>query len=41
MGWGIEELLGHCCRDKAGLDWEDWEEADISTYESIVIREEA
>jgi len=40
MGWGVEELLGHCCRDKAQMDWEDWKKADISTYESLVIKEE-
>lgn len=34
-GWSITSLLGHCSRDKAGLGWEGWKEADIYTYESI------
>lgn len=24
MSWGVEEFWGHCCRDKAGLDWDAW-----------------
>lgn len=27
-GWSVEELWGHCCRDKAGLDWNAWREPD-------------
>lgn len=23
-GWSVEEFWGHCCRDKAGLDWDAW-----------------
>ncbi len=35
-GWNREELLGHCARDKAGLGWEGWKEADIYIYEALV-----
>lgn len=24
MRWGLEDFLGHCCRDKAGLEWDAW-----------------
>ena len=25
-GWSVEEFWGHCCCDKAGLDWNAWRE---------------
>ena len=25
-GWNVEEFWGHCCRDKAGLEWNSWRE---------------
>ena len=37
-GWNLEEFLGHCSRDKAGLGWEGWKTADIFTYEAIVFK---
>jgi len=37
--WTKEEFLGHCARDKAGLDWDGWKDADIYTYEAIVFGE--
>ena len=37
--WSIEELLGHCAREKAGLGWEDWKEADIYIFEADTFRE--
>lgn len=24
MGWDVRDFWGHCCRDKAGLAWDDW-----------------
>jgi len=38
-GWSLEELLGHCARDKAGLDWNDWKDAEIFTYEAYVFQD--
>jgi AmmeMemoRadiSam system protein B/AmmeMemoRadiSam system protein A len=38
-GWTKEEFLGHCARDKAGLDWDGWRNADIYVYEAIVFSE--
>lgn len=37
-GWNREEFLGHCSRDKAGIGWEGWKNADIFVYEAIVFR---
>lgn len=39
-GWSIEELLGRCSRDKAGLSWDGWKQAQLYTYEAIVIKDE-
>ncbi len=38
-GWDIEEFLGRCARDKAGIGWEGWKEATIYTYEAEVFSE--
>ena len=38
-GWSKEEFLGHCSRDKAGLSWDGWKEAELFTYEAIVFSE--
>ena len=39
-GWTKEEFLGHCSRDKARLAWDGWKDADIYTYEALVISEQ-
>lgn len=36
MNWTKEELLGHCSRDKAGLEWDGWKQAEVYTYKAIV-----
>ena len=38
-GWNIEEFLGRCARDKAGIGWEGWKDAIIYTYEAEVFSE--
>lgn len=38
-GWTKEEFLGHCARDKAGIGWEGWKDADIYIYQAIVFSE--
>lgn len=38
-GWNLNEFLGHCSRDKAGLGWDGWKEAEIYIYEAIVFSE--
>jgi len=38
-GWNLEEFLGHCSRDKAGIGYEGWKDADIYIYEAIIFSE--
>ncbi len=38
-GWNLEEFLGHCARDKAGIGWDGWTDADIYTYEALIFSE--
>jgi len=38
-GWTKEEFFGHCARDKAGIGWDDWREAELYVYEALVFGE--
>jgi AmmeMemoRadiSam system protein B/AmmeMemoRadiSam system protein A len=38
--WTREEFLGHCARDKAGIGWDGWKDAEVYTYRAIVFSEE-
>ena len=38
-GWSLEEFLGHCAQDKAGIGWEGWKEAEVYVYEAEVFGE--
>jgi AmmeMemoRadiSam system protein B/AmmeMemoRadiSam system protein A len=38
-GWTVEEFLGYTSRDKAGLGWDGWKDAEISIYEGLVLEE--
>ncbi|MFZ2340995.1 MAG: AMMECR1 domain-containing protein, partial [Bacteroidales bacterium] len=38
--WTVEQFLGYTSRDKAGIGWDGWKNADIYIYEGIVIEEE-
>ncbi len=38
-GWSVEEFLGHTSRDKAGLGWYGWKEAELFIYEGVVLQE--
>lgn len=40
-GWSLEEFLGHCARDKAGIGWDGWKDkdAEIYTYQALVFHE--
>jgi len=38
-GWNKEEFMGHCARDKAGIGWDGWKDADLYTYEALVFDE--
>lgn len=37
-GWNLEEFLGHCSRDKAGLGWDGWKTARIFVFTTIDIQ---
>lgn len=39
-GWTREEFIGHCARDKAGLGWDGWKDAELFTYEAFIFSEE-
>lgn len=38
-GWDLEDFLGHCARDKAGLGWDEWKDAEIFVYEAYAFKE--
>ena len=38
-GWNKEEFLGHCARDKAGIGWNGWKDAEIYIYTAEVFSE--
>jgi len=38
-GWSVNEFLGYCARDKAGIGWEGWKNAEIFVYEALVFGE--
>ncbi len=40
-GWSLEEFLGHCARDKAGLGWDGWKSptAKVYAYTATVMHE--
>jgi MEMO1 family protein len=39
-GWTKEEFLGHCARDKAGIGYEGWKDADLYIYEALILHEQ-
>lgn len=38
-GWSLDEFLGHCASDKAGIGWEGWKGAEIYIYSAFVFGE--
>lgn len=38
-GWSAEEFFGHCARDKAGIGWDGWKDAQLYVYEAVVFDE--
>ena len=38
-GWTTEEFLGHCARDKAGIGYDGWKDAELYTYQTEVVKE--
>ncbi|NLA50353.1 MAG: AmmeMemoRadiSam system protein A, partial [Bacteroidales bacterium] len=41
QGWNVEEFLGFTSREKAGLDWDGWKDAEIFIYEGLVLGEKS
>jgi AmmeMemoRadiSam system protein B/AmmeMemoRadiSam system protein A len=37
--WSVDEFLGYTSRDKAGIGWDGWKNADLYIYEGIVLEE--
>ena len=38
-GWTLDEYLGHCSHDKAGLPWDGYKMADIYTFTAEIFAE--
>ena len=38
-GWDTEAFLGHCARDKAGIGYYGWKDAELYTYQTEVVKE--
>ena len=38
-GWTVEQFLGYTSRDKAGIGWDGWKDAEISIYDGVVLEE--
>jgi len=38
-GWTLDEFLGHCSRDKAGLPWDGYKMADLSIFTAEIFAE--
>lgn len=38
-GWTREEFLGYTSRDKAGIGWDGWKDAELFVYDGIVLQE--
>jgi MEMO1 family protein len=37
--WTLEEFLGYTSRDKAGLGWNGWKDAELYVYEAVILEE--
>lgn len=38
-GWNVEELLGHCSKEKAGIGWDGWKNSELYIYTAEVFSE--
>jgi AmmeMemoRadiSam system protein A len=38
--WSVEDFLGHISKDKAGLGWDGWRNADVFIYDTFIFEEE-
>ena len=37
--WTVEQFLGYTSRDKAGIGWDGWKDAELFIYDGIVLEE--
>jgi AmmeMemoRadiSam system protein A len=37
--WTVDEFLGYCSQNKAGLGWDGWKTAELYVYSAIVFKE--
>lgn len=37
--WSVDEFLGYTSRDKAGIGWDGWKNAELYIYEGVVLEE--
>lgn len=40
-GWTLEEFLGYCSKDKVGIGWDGWKNADLFVYTAEVFSEKS
>jgi AmmeMemoRadiSam system protein B/AmmeMemoRadiSam system protein A len=38
-GWTVEQFLGYTARDKAGIGWDGWRDAEIYIYDGLVLED--
>lgn len=38
-GWTREEFVSRCARDKAGIGWDGWKDAELYIYEAFIFQE--
>jgi MEMO1 family protein len=38
-GWTVEEFLGFTSRDKAGIGWDGWKDAELYIYDGVVLED--
>ncbi len=38
-GWDAKQMVEHCAIDKAGMSNDEWKDADIYTYEALIIKD--
>ncbi len=38
-GWNAQQMVEHCASDKAGMSDGEWKDADIYTYEALIIKD--
>jgi AmmeMemoRadiSam system protein A len=39
QNWNLDQFLGYTSRDKAGIGWLGWKDAEIYIYEAVVLEE--